>query len=231
MSKLYIVATPIGNLEDITFRAINTLKEVDLILCEDTRVTKKLLNHYNIKTPTQSYHQHSKINKINHITELLINGKNIALVSDSGTPGISDPGNMLVKELVGRIENLKIVPIPGPNAAVLALSISGFPTDKFVFMGFPPHKNKRNKFFKEVASYNYPVVLYESPHRILKTLKDLEIVGDFEIVVCREMTKMFETIYRGKISEIIKQLETGEKRGEFVIIINPAKDGASGHEK
>jgi 16S rRNA (cytidine1402-2'-O)-methyltransferase len=231
MPKLYIVATPIGNLKDITLRALDVLKEVDLILCEDTRVTKKLLEHYNIKAPSQSYHQHSKIGKINYIVDLLKQGKDIALVSDSGTPGISDPGNMLIKELAGKVEDLKIIPIPGPNAAVSALSISGFPTDKFVFMGFPPHKNKRNKFFREVANYDYPVVLYESPYRIIKTLKDLKITGDFEIVVCREMTKMFETIYRGKISEIIKQLETGEKRGEFIIIVNLAKGRASNYEK
>jgi len=229
MGKLYIIATPIGNLKDITLRALETLKEVDLILCEDTRVTKKLLEHYNIEKPVESYHQHSNLNKIEKIKELLKQGKNLALVSDSGTPGISDPGNKLIGILAGEsMSNLEIIPIPGPSAIISAAGISGFPMDKFVFMGFPPHKNKRKKFFKEVAEAKYPVLLYESPHRITKTLKELSEFGEFDIVVGRELTKKFETIYRGKISEIISRIEP---RGEFVIIINPAKGGASNHEK
>ena len=223
MSTLYIVATPIGNLKDITLRALHILKEVDLLLCEDTRVTKKLLSRYNIKTPTQSYHQHSKLKKINYILNLLKQGKSLALVSDSGTPGISDPGNKLINHLTESLPNLEIVPIPGPNAAVTAASISGFPMDKFVFMGFPPHKKGRQKFFKEVAESEYPVILYESPYRILKTLN--EILKSYklqakklEIVVGRELTKKFETIYRGSTEEIIKQIKP---KGEFVIVIKP----------
>jgi 16S rRNA (cytidine1402-2'-O)-methyltransferase len=213
MGKLYIIATPIGNLKDVTLRALEILKEVDLILCEDTRVTKKLLEHYHLENSVESYHQHSKLNKVEKIKELLKQGKNLALVSDSGTPGISDPGNKLIKEVKGVVE---IIPVPGPNAAISAASVSGFPMDKFVFMGFPPHKNKRRKFFQEVAEAKYPVILYESPHRIIKTLKELVGFGEFEVIVARELTKKFETIYRGKISEIIPKVEP---RGEFVIVI------------
>ncbi len=218
MSTLYIVATPIGNLKDITLRALETLKEVDLILCEDTRVTKKLLDHYNIKTPLESYHQHSKLNKVNYILGLLEQGKNLAMVSDSGTPGISDPGNKLVNELMSGelMSRVEIIPIPGSSAIATLASISGFPMDKFVFMGFPPHKKGRQKFFKEVAEYKYPVIIYESPHRIIKTLNELSVCGDFDIVIGRELTKKFETIYRGKIKDIINKIEP---RGEFVIAI------------
>ena len=212
MSTLYIVATPIGNLKDITLRALHVLEEVDLILCEDTRVTKKLLSRYNIKTPTQSYHQHSKITKINYIIDLLRHGKNLALVSDSGSPGISDPGNKLIEKIKDIVE---IIPVPGPNAAITVASISGFPMDKFVFLGFPPHKKGRNKFFKEVAEYKYPVIIYESPYRIIKTLNELK---DFDVVVGRELTKKFETVYRGKAKDIVKQIKP---KGEFVIVVNP----------
>lgn len=208
MSTLYIVATPIGNLKDITLRALRVLEKVDLILCEDTRVTKKLLNYYNIKTPVESYHQHSKLRKVNYILNLLKQEKNLALVSDSGTPGISDPGSKLI-ELAS-----DIIPVPGSSAVTAAASISGFPMDKFIFMGFPPHKKGRNKFFKEVVESKYPVILYESPYRIIKTLNELK---DFEVVVCRELTKKFETIYRGKAEDIIKQIKP---KGEFVIVIN-----------
>ncbi|OGZ35090.1 MAG: 16S rRNA (cytidine(1402)-2'-O)-methyltransferase [Candidatus Portnoybacteria bacterium RIFCSPHIGHO2_01_FULL_39_19] len=217
MAKLYIIATPIGNLKDISIRALHVLEEVDLILCEDTRVSKKLLDYYNIKTLVESYHQHSNIKKLEYIKNLLKQGKNLALVSDSGTPGISDPGNKLISILVGEsVSNLEIIPIPGPSAISAIASISGFPMDKFVFMGFPPHKKGRQKFFREVAEQKYPVIIYESPYRIIKTLKELNNFGDFDIVVGRELTKMFETIYRGKISEIIDKIKP---KGEFVIAI------------
>jgi len=216
MPKLFIVATPIGNLGDISLRALDTLKQVDLILCEDTRVTRKLLDHYQIKTPIESYHQHSKISKINKIIDLLKQGKNLALVSDSGTPGISDPGNQLVAIINNQFPITNIIPIPGPSAISAIASIAGIPMDKFVFLGFPPHKKGRQKFFKELAEYKYPVIIYESPHRIIKTLKQLEEFGKFDIVVGRELTKKFETIYRGKIEEIINQIEP---RGEFVIVV------------
>lgn len=214
---LYIVATPIGNLKDISLRALEVLKEVDLILCEDTRVTKRLLNYYNIKTPVLSYHQHSQIKKINYILDLLKQAKNLALVSDSGTPGISDPGNKLI-EKIKELNSSKISPVPGPSALVAAASVSGFPMNKFIFMGFPPAKKKRKKFFQEIANSKYPVVFYESPYRILKSLEDLESSSpDLEIVVCRELTKKFETIYRGKIKEIIKKINP---QGEFVVVVN-----------
>jgi 16S rRNA (cytidine1402-2'-O)-methyltransferase len=221
MSTLYIVATPIGNLSDITLRALETLKSVDFILAEDTRETKKLLDHYQVDKPMISYHQHSKLNKIDAIADLLKQGKNLALVSDAGTPGISDPGNQLIGLLSKQLSNLSIVPIPGACALAAAASISGFPTDKFIFSGFPPHKNKRNKFFERVSQSEETVVLYESVHRILKTLEDLKKnLGEREIMVARELTKKFETIYRGQISEVIEKLKNDKILGEFVIVIN-----------
>ena len=218
MAKLYIVATSIGNLEDISLRALETLKGVDLILCEDTRVTRKLLDAYEIKTPTQSYHQHSNDKKIDYILDLFKQGKNMALVSDSGTPGISDPGNKLVEDALR--EGVEVVSIPGSSAMTAIASVAGISMDKFVFMGFPPHKKGRQTMFKEISESKYPVIIYESVHRIIKTLKELQQLNDFDIVVGRELTKKFETIYRGKISEVIPQIEP---RGEFVVIINPPK--------
>jgi len=227
--KLYIVATPIGNLGDITLRALETLKSVDFVLCEDTRVSKKLLNHYEIDTPTISYHQHSKDKKVNEIIKLLEEGKDLALVTDAGTPGISDPGNQLVEAVKDTAE---VIPIPGASAAITALSISGFPTDKFVFMGFPPHKKGRKKYFEELSRHlqgsrltagkdqKYTVALYESCHRIKKTLGELSEVleSDRKLCVCRELTKKFETIYRGTISEVLEQ--NIKEKGEFVVIIS-----------
>ncbi len=226
MAILYIASTPIGHLKDVTIRALEILKGVDLILCEDTRVTQKLLNHFDIKTKTLSYHQHSKLKKIKYILELLRNGKNLALVSDAGTPGVSDPGNKLVEEVVKLLgDQVRIVPVPGASALTAAASISGFPMDKFLFLGFPPQKRKRKKFFEEVIKSKYPIVLYESPYRILKTLNELEMINDkLSVVVCRELTKKFETIYRGTIGQVIEKIENppvGEKiKGEFVVIIN-----------
>ncbi len=226
MRTLYIVSTPIGNLEDISIRALRILKEVDLILCEDTRVTKKLLDRYQIKKPTLSYHQHTKLTKVNYILELLKEGKNLALVSDSGTPGVSDPGEKLINLVANQFRNVKIIPIPGPSAVTAAASISGFPMDKFLFLGFPPTKRKRKKFFTEVAKSKYPVIFYESPYRILKTLNELKqtLTTNYklpitQIVVCRELTKKFETIYRGKIEEVIKAIERDKIKGEFVVIV------------
>ena len=226
MATLFIVATPIGNLEDLSMRALRILKEVDFILCEDTRVTKKILNYYQIEKPILSYHQHSRLKKVNYILELLKQGKNLALVSDAGTPGISDPGGKLINFLIktpGLV--IKIVPIPGPSAVTAAASISGLPMDKFLFLGFPPTKRKRKKFFKEVINSKYPVIFYESPYRIIKTLKELGNVMNNEqrtmnnIVVCRELTKKFETIYKGKIEEVIEKIEKDKIKGEFVIIV------------
>lgn len=224
MGTLYIIATPLGNLKDITFRAIEALKEVDLVACEDTRQTVKLLNHYQIAKPLVSYFQHSKLSKIEYLAEQLAQGKNLALVTDAGTPGISDPGNKLIEELIRLTSGqIKIVPIPGPCAAIAALSVSGFPTDKFVFMGFPPHKKGRDKYFKEIAQAEHTVVFYESTHRILKALEQLKtLMPERQIMVARELTKMFETIYRGSAEEILGILN-GDKnnlKGEFVVVIN-----------
>jgi 16S rRNA (cytidine1402-2'-O)-methyltransferase len=226
MAKLYIVATPIGNLKDITLRAIEVLKEVDFILAEDTRKTKILLDHYQIEKPLISYHQHSKLEKINQIINLLKAGKNLALVSEAGTPGISDPGNKLIEKVIESLGNkVEIIPIPGPSALTCAASISGFPMDKFLFLGFLPSKRKRKKFFEEIVKSKYPVILYESPYRILKTLKELheakmKLNKELNIVVCRELTKKFETIYRGTIEEVAEKIKNDKIKGEFVIIIN-----------
>ncbi|MBI2444466.1 MAG: 16S rRNA (cytidine(1402)-2'-O)-methyltransferase [Candidatus Magasanikbacteria bacterium] len=220
---LYLVATPIGNLADITLRALDTLRQVDVILCEDTRVTKPLLAHYQISKPLISYHHHSDARKIKDIQKLLAENKNLALVTDAGTPGISDPGNALIQQLtIKQLNNeiLNIVPIPGPAAVTAALSISGFPTDQFLFLGFPPHKNKRQKFFAEIANRPYTVVFYESGHRIKKCLTELNQVlsPSTKVMIGRELTKKFETIYRGTITEISQQKI--DERGEFVIVIN-----------
>ncbi len=224
MNNLFIVATPIGNLQDFSFRALETLKNADLILCEDTRQTLKLLNRYEISKPLISYFQHSQFTKVDYIIERLRLGKNLALVTDAGTPGISDPGGKLVEEVIKSLnDQVKIVPIPGPNAVITALSVSGFPADKFLFLGFPPQKKGRNKFFEEIATAKQTVVFYESMHRILKTLNQLKesLPPDRQMVVCRELTKQFESIYRGTTNEIIKTLESDKnnQKGEFVIVL------------
>lgn len=220
MGTLYIIATPIGNLKDISFRAIEALKGADLILCEDTRTTIKLLNHYEIKKPLISYHQHSKELKVEQIINFLIEGKNLALVSDAGTPGISDPGNKLIEQILKRDGLTKIIPIPGVSALTAIASVSGFPTDKFLFLGFPPQKNKREKFFNEAITSRYSVIFYESPHRIIKALESLEKLSPkANIVVARELTKKFETIYRGNISKVKETIKKEGPRGEFTVII------------
>jgi len=220
MNKLFIVATPIGNLEDITLRGLRILKEVDFILCEDTRQTKILLDKYGIKKPTISYFQHSGLAKVNQIIDLLKQGKDLALVSDAGTPGISDPGNKLIELVLKELPEVKIEPIPGASAAISALSISGLPTDKFVFYGFLPHKKGKETILKEIINNKFTSVFYESTHRILKTLTKLRELGlDKHVVVCRELTKKFETVYRGNISEVLSELERGVVKGEFVVVI------------
>lgn len=218
---LFITATPIGNLSDITLRALEILKFADYILCEDTRVTKNLLDHYKINRPLISYHHHSDARKINEIKKLLEDGKNLALVTDAGTPGISDPGNQLIEHLALNIEHITIVPIPGASAVTAALSICGFPTDKFLFLGFPPHKKGRRTFFQNIGSAEYTAVFYESGHRIAKCLRDLSAVlkPAAKVVICRELTKKFETIYRLTAAKL-NELKIDE-RGEFTIIIEP----------
>lgn len=218
--KLFIVATPIGNLSDITFRAIEILKSVDTIACEDTRHTLILLNHYEIRKPLISYHQHSDKFKIDKLISMLNDGNDIAIVSDAGTPGISDPGEIIVKEAIK--EGIEVIPIPGASAAITAISISGLPTNEFVFIGFLSHKKGRQTKIHEIAEEKRTVVLYESPYRIKKLLNELEeVCGDREIAVCRELTKKFETVYRGKISEIIDMIK---EKGEFVVIIKGIDD-------
>jgi len=253
---LYIVATPIGNLEDISLRAIRILGEVDFVLCEDTRVAKKLLAHYNISTPAISYHQHSDIKKLDYILDLLSQGKDIALVSDAGTPGISDPGGKLVQAVIARFgSEVNIESIPGPSAVTAALSISGIQTDKFIFMGFPPHKKGRQTFIHKILASEWPVVVYESKYRILRFLEELRFavsehnkkieseldkenyesriknkadknkklknINLSSVVVCRELSKMYETVYRGDIKTIIEKIKShsNEQKGEFVVVI------------
>src|SRR4030042_6233285 len=231
--KLYLLATPIGNLEDIPLRARRILKEVDLILCEDTRVTKKLLDRYEIQKPLLSYHHHSKLSRVEKIVEHMENGKNLALVSDAGTPGIQDPGNQLISSLLesqkskvksqnfGR-DFFEIIPIPGPSAVTTIASVAGVNVDKFLFLGFPPHKKGRETFFRGVAESKYPVIYFESPHRVLKNLELLEkMKPGAKLVVGRELTKMFEEIKRGSVSEILEYYKNnGDKvKGEFVIIV------------
>ncbi|MFH1890291.1 MAG: 16S rRNA (cytidine(1402)-2'-O)-methyltransferase [Candidatus Kuenenbacteria bacterium] len=225
----YIVATPIGNLEDITYRALRVLREVDLILAEDTRITKRLLDRYNIQAEMLSYHHHSNQKKIDQIAELIKQGKNLALVTDAGTPGISDPGNKLIHELIEKFGNsLEIVPIPGPSALTAALSISGFPTDKFIFLGFVPHKKGRNKFLQEVLDSQRTVVFYESCHRIIKCLEQMieasktSETGKIskQIVVCRELTKKFESIYRGTVDQVLEKVKDDPLKGEYTIMVN-----------
>ncbi len=233
---LYVVATPIGNLEDITLRALKILKRADFVLCEDTRVTGKLLSRYEIKTSTISCHQHSDLKKINYILDLLSQGRNLALVSDAGTPVISDPGGKLVEAAVNRFgREIKIEPIPGPSAIIAALSIAGVHADKFVFLGFPPHKKGRQKFLVKIISSEITAVVYESKHRIIKFLEELNLLierkkqddKDFnlKIIVCREITKMHEIIYRGDVNDILKEIKESNKaqKGEFVIILAKIK--------
>lgn len=226
MSILYVVATPIGNLEDISLRALDVIKKADLILAEDTRVTKKLLDRYDIVKPLISYHQHSTFNKVKELIKNISETQNTVLISDAGTPGINDPGGKLIEAIVKTnlqddpVNVVEIIPIPGANAAITALSVSGFPADKFQFLGFPPHKKGRKTFFQEVAESKITVVFYESPFRILKALAELPV--NREIVVARELTKKFETIYRGKADNIIRQLtdHSDEIKGEFVVIVS-----------
>ncbi|MDD4289971.1 MAG: 16S rRNA (cytidine(1402)-2'-O)-methyltransferase [Patescibacteria group bacterium] len=219
--KLYIVATPIGNLSDITFRAIDILKSVDFIFCEDTRVTKKLLNHYGINNRLESYHKFSNKNIENRIIEILNSGKNIAYVSDAGTPGISDPGEKLVKIVSEKFNENIIESIPGPSSLITALSISGFNCDRFNFLGFLPHKKGKETILKEIIDSRVTNIFFESTHRIIKTLEKLKELGFKEnrkIFVARELTKKFETIYRGPIEKILFELKGGLTKGEFVVI-------------
>lgn len=245
MSTLSIIGTPIGNLEDITLRALKVLASADLVLCEDTRMTKRLFDRHGISVPTKSYHMHSKLSRVDEIISLLKEGKNIALVSDAGTPGISDPGAELVsrirKECAGEITNgeIRIEAIPGPSALTAALSIAGVPCADFTFLGFLPHKKGRETLFKEIMNSERTMVFYESPHRIQKTLDSLVMhVNAFsvddskndndkktsikKVTVCRELTKIFEEVVAGSAQEVKTYFETNtdKVRGEFVVIVS-----------
>jgi 16S rRNA (cytidine1402-2'-O)-methyltransferase len=249
MSTLYVIGTPIGNLEDISFRAIAVLQSVDLILCEDTRMTARLLERYGINTPTMSYHEHSTISKIDKIGDLLEEGKNMALVSDAGTPGISDPGTFLVAKIRERFGDcnsepiqdvsghthehervlpaettgVKIVAVPGASALTSALSIAGVATDQFIFLGFLPHKKGRETLFKEIASSERTCIFYESPHRIIKTLESLDkFAPEKKVTIARELTKMFEQLISGTPKELLTYFasHSDKIRGEFVVIVS-----------
>ncbi|MEI6660137.1 MAG: 16S rRNA (cytidine(1402)-2'-O)-methyltransferase [bacterium] len=221
---LYIVATPIGNLEDITLRALRILREVDVILCEDTRTTARLLQKYDIHTKTMSYHAHSTKGKESAIIRMLRDGKNLALVSDAGTPCISDPGVLLVESVRRELPESPVVPIPGASALVSALCASGISASEFVFLGFLPHKKGRETLFKEIASSLRINVFYESTHRILKTLESLDkFAPESKVMIAREITKQFEEFVSGKPVELLEYFNTNKdkQRGEFVVIVAP----------
>ena len=221
MSKLFIVPTPIGNLGDITFRAIETLKSVDLILAEDTRTSLKLLKHYNIENSVESYHMHNEHKKLISIIDKLNSGFEIALISDAGTPGISDPGFLLIRECIKN--NIEIECLPGATALIPALVNSGLPSERFLFEGFLPVKKGRTKRLKEIAEEKRTVIFYESPHRILKTLNDFSTYYNEEssVSISRELTKIHEETFRGKIKDAIEHFEKKKPKGEFVIVLSP----------
>jgi 16S rRNA (cytidine1402-2'-O)-methyltransferase len=231
LGTLFVVATPIGNLEDVSLRALRIFREVDYILCEDTRTTRLLLNRYAIKTSTISYHQHSSAGKVKQLLRYLEDGKSLVLVSDAGTPGISDPGSMLVDAARKEYgQKLSIVPIPGASAVISALSVSGWPVDRFTFFGFLPHKKGRQTMLKEILVNDYSAVFYESKHRIVKCLREMAVLIDeyelsIEVMLARELTKMFESLYFGQASELAKKLEMDQdmQKGEFVVLVRKIK--------
>ena len=220
MSKLFIVPTPIGNLKDITIRAIDTMQAVDIIYAEDTRTSLKLLNHYEISTPMQSFHMHNEHAKINNIISSFKQGKTAAIISDAGTPGISDPGFSLVR---GCIENdIEVECLPGATALIPALINSGFPCEKFSFEGFLPAKKGRTKRLKEIVTQEKTMIFYESPHRLIKTLKDFSeyFTGENQVSVSREISKKFEETIRGTLLQVINHFEKNKPKGEFVIVLS-----------
>lgn len=220
--RLYVVGTPIGNMEDITLRALNTLKACDLIACEDTRRTQKLLNHYDIKTRTVSYHEHNEMTRAPELVLEMEQGSAISLVSDAGTPVLSDPGFRLVHLAIRH--KIQVIPVPGPSALVAALTAAGLPMNEFIFAGFLPAKRSaRLKALKEVAEFEKTIVFYESPHRAVESLRDIhEILGDREAVIAREVTKIHEEFIRGLVSEICGALKKGTIKGELTIILGPS---------
>ena len=219
---LYIVATPIGNLEDITLRAIRILKEADVIAAEDTRHTRHLLDRYQIEARLTSYHDHNKEDKAPVLVARMLEGKDVALVSDAGTPGISDPGYFLINLALD--QKIPVVPVPGPTAAIAALSVSGLPTDRFVFEGFLPAKHTaRLKRLQELSKEERTIIFYEAPHKIVRTVEDmLAVLGDRRMVIMREATKVHEEAIRGTLAEALTRLHTGTVKGEFTIILHGA---------
>lgn len=221
--SIYIVSTPIGNLADISLRAIDILKTVDLIACEDTRQTSKILNHYKIKNKMTPYHDHNKEYKTSSLIDLIKKGNSIALVSDAGTPGISDPGFYLIREAIKN--DINISPIPGPSALTAAILASGMEIDRFLFEGYLPRKKGRLKRLKELAAYKVTIVIFEGPHRVLKTLRDLrDTLGDRKAAIGRELTKVHEEFIRGNLSVLIANFSERKPKGEFVILIEGNKN-------
>lgn len=223
MGKLSVIATPIGNLEDMTFRAVRTLKECDAVLCEDTRMTAKILQRYEIQKPMISYHAHSKLMKNERILSMLEEGKHLALVSDAGTPAISDPGAHLVRVIRSELPDIKIEAIAGPSSLTAGLSVAGIHADQFLFLGFLPHKKGRQKALDEAVLSKHTVVFFESPHRIGKLLNELSArVPERHIAVLQELTKIFENASVGSVAEIAARFESGEvpQRGEFVVVLS-----------
>lgn len=221
MGSFFVIATPIGNLQDITLRALKTLKNVDIVFAEDTRVTKKLLYRFSISKPVYAYHEHSSSHVFKNIAKLLHDGKNLALVTDAGTPGLSDPGQRLISYILKSNISANIVPIPGPSALTALISASDIDCSQFVFVGFPPRKKGRKSFFESISRNATPTILYESPHRIKKTI--LELLRTCEDKYCnigRELTKIHEEIFRGLLSEANDHFIKERLRGEFIIIIS-----------
>lgn len=217
--KLYLCATPIGNLEDITFRVIRTLKEVDLIGAEDTRNSIKLLNHFEIKTPMTSYHEFNKYDKAKQLVEMMLQGKNIAIITDAGTPGISDPGEELVRQCYEA--GIEVTSLPGAAACITALTMSGQKTRRFCFEAFlPSDKKEKSKVLEQLRDETRTIIIYEAPHRLVRTLKDLEeILGNRELTLCRELTKRYEETVKTTLSEAVRLYEEKEPKGEFVLVL------------
>ena len=224
MAKLYVVPTPIGNLDDITIRAIKTLESVDIILCEDTRRSKKLLNHIAVKSNLKSHHKFNEHKELEKVVEKIILGNNVALITDAGTPGISDPGFLIIRTCIAK--QIKVECLPGPTALIPGIVLSGLPMEKFIFEGFLPLKKGRSSRLKVLSSENRTMIFYESPHRLIKTLNDFQSTfgSERKISVSRELTKIYEETKRGSLKEIIKIFENKKPKGEFVIVVNGRKN-------
>ena len=223
LGKLFVVGTPIGNLADITYRAIDVLNNVEFIFAEDTRVSKKLLNHYGIDKKIYSYHDYSRDSEVVNLINILVDGSNVALISDAGTPTISDPGYRLIRKCIKK--GIDVIPIPGPSAVTAALSVAGLPSDSFTFIGFLPQKKGRVKKIEQLNDIENTIIVFESPHRILKTLNQfLEILGNRQVVIGRELTKLYEEIIRGNLKEVIQRISDKSLKGEIVIMIGKNDD-------